>query len=241
MNVSIAQLNRATGCGPVGRGFESLWAYHVFPLFSLRFSTLFRIVSMFKRILFIVFLLSLSLQASNKTTRVIEKAGDVLQFVPVIAAVYSLSIKDYEGLKEFAIGLGSTLGLVLVSKQSLQAISKKYPTQVLFSQRPNASNFQGFPSGHTASVFSTAGFLQKRYGWKFALPTAILGAFVGYSRIQAKKHTPFQVVAGAMLGFATSYLAASRYIDPNKHILSFDTKEHPRGTLSYRMHYSYFF
>lgn len=24
----IAQLNRAIGCGPVGRGFESLWAYH---------------------------------------------------------------------------------------------------------------------------------------------------------------------------------------------------------------------
>lgn len=26
--VPIAQLNRAIGCGPVGRGFESLWAHH---------------------------------------------------------------------------------------------------------------------------------------------------------------------------------------------------------------------
>ena len=28
-NVFVAQLNRATGCGPVGRGFESLRARHL--------------------------------------------------------------------------------------------------------------------------------------------------------------------------------------------------------------------
>ena len=30
--VLVAQLNRATGCGPVGRGFESLRARHSFKL-----------------------------------------------------------------------------------------------------------------------------------------------------------------------------------------------------------------
>ena len=196
---------------------------------------------MFRKIIFIVFLFSLSLQASNRAIYIIEKVGDVLQFMPAIAAIYSLSIRDYEGLKELAIGFGSTLGVVLISKESLQAISKKYPTQVLFSQRPSGSNFKGFPSGHTASAFSAVGFLQKRYGWKFALPTAILGAFVGYSRIQAQKHTAFQVVAGAMLGFAVSYLAASKYIDPSRHTLSFDMQENLRGDSNYLVQYSHYF
>lgn len=38
--VLVAQLNRATGCGPVGRGFESLRARHL--RFALQLSPPFR-------------------------------------------------------------------------------------------------------------------------------------------------------------------------------------------------------
>lgn len=181
------------------------------------------------------------LHGRNKSVEVIEGIGDFLQFLPAVAAIYALHIKDYEGLKELAIGFGSTLGVVILSKQSLQAISKKNPQLVSFAERPDGSNFEGFPSGHTASAFSAVGFLQKRYGWKFGLPTAILATFVGYSRIQARKHTAFQVVAGAMLGFGISYLVSSKYIDPQKHRISFDASEDVRGRLKHTVSYSHYF
>ncbi|MCE3046514.1 phosphatase PAP2 family protein [Helicobacter sp. faydin-H17] len=182
-----------------------------------------------------------NIKAETQAHRIIERTGDIFQFLPLAAAIYALSIKDYEGIKELAIGFGSTMGAVLISKQVLHAISKRDSNLVQFAKRPNGSNFQGFPSGHTASAFSAVGFLQKRYGWKLALPAAILASFVGYSRILAQKHTPFQVVAGAMLGFSVSYLVSSKYIDPSKHTISFDSTDDIRGRAKYAVRYSYFF
>lgn len=181
------------------------------------------------------------MKAETQIHRIVERTGDIFQFLPLAAAIYALSIRDYEGIKELAIGFGSTMGVVLVSKQALHAISKKDSNLVQFAKRPNGSNFEGFPSGHTASAFSAVGFLQKRYGWKLALPTAILASFVGYSRVLAQKHTPFQVIAGAILGFSASYLASSKYIDPSKHAISFDSTDDIRGRTKYTVRYSYSF
>lgn len=182
--------------------------------------------------------LCLSLQASDQTTRTIETLGDIFQFLPAFGAGYALYTQDYEGLKELAIGLGSTMGVVLISKSLLQTISKKSPDFVYFAKRPNGANFQGFPSGHTASAFSAVGFLQKRYGWKFSLPAVVLATFTGYSRIKAKKHTTLQVLIGAMLGFSLSYLSASKWIDPSKEQISFKIQEEQR---QYTLQYSRFF
>ena len=52
--------------------------------------------------------------------------------------------------------------------------------------------------------------MQKRYGWKFGLPTTILAASVGISRITSQRHTTLQVLAGALLGYGVSYLCAKR-------------------------------
>lgn len=184
---------------------------------------------------YLIFLSCFSLQASDQSIRTIETMGDIFQFLPAFSAGYALYTRDYEGLREFAIGFGTTMGIVLISKGLFQAISKKSPNSIYFAKRPNSANFQGFPSGHTASAFSAAGFLQKRYGWKLSLPAAILATFTGYSRIKAKKHTVFQVIAGAMLGFSTSYLSASKWLDPSKEKISFEAGKH------YRFEYSRFF
>ena len=47
------------------------------------------------------------------------------------------------------------------------------------------------------------------------VPMSLLATLTGISRVVANKHTPVQVIAGAMLGFGVSYLVASRYIDPS--------------------------
>lgn len=174
----------------------------------------------FKVICF-VFFLHFSLQASEQSTRAIEIMGDIFQFLPAFGGGYALYLQDNQGLKEFAIGFGTTMGIVVLSKTLLQKLGKKSPHAVYFAKRPKGGNFEGFPSGHTASAFSAVGFLQKRYGWQFSLPALILATFTGYSRIKAQKHTTLQVITGAMLGFTTSYLSASKWINPQQESITF--------------------
>lgn len=232
--MSIAQLNRATGCGPVGRGFESLWAYHSLGFFKVLSDEIFRFC-------FFTFLFINSLQAQDKTQKAFEILSDVLQFLPALSASYSLAIKDYEGLKELAIGFGTTIGVTLISKASLNALAKKYPQKLQIALRPNHANYEGFPSGHTSSAFSAAGYMQRRYGWKWRVPMSLLATLTGISRVVANKHTPVQVIAGAMLGFGVSYLVASRYIDPSIDRISFKHSKDIRQREAYSLSYAHSF
>lgn len=167
--------------------------------------------------------------------------SDVLQFLPALSASYSLAIKDYEGLKELAIGFGTTIGVTLISKASLNALAKKYPQKLQIALRPNHANYEGFPSGHTSSAFSAAGYMQRRYGWKWRVPMSLLATLTGISRVVANKHTPVQVIAGAMLGFGVSYLVASRYIDPSIDRISFKHSKDIRQRETYSLSYAHSF
>ena len=66
---------------------------------------------------------------------------------------------------------------------------------------------------------------------------SLLATLTGISRVVANKHTPVQVIAGAMLGFGVSYLVASRYIDPSIDRISFkhskDIRQRETHSLSY--------
>lgn len=116
-------------------------------------------------------------------------------------------------------------------------LQKKYPQKLQIALRPNHANYEGFPSGHTSSAFSAAGYMQRRYGWKWRVPMSLLATLAGISRVVANKHTPVQVIAGAMLGFGVSYLVASRYIDPSIDRISFkhskDIRQRETHSLSY--------
>lgn len=176
--------------------------------------------------------------ASESVRKAFDDLSDVLQLLPAFAATYALAKEDYEGLKELAIGFGATMGVTYTFKLSLNALGKKYPTQVAFAQRPNGGAFHGFPSGHTASAFSATGFMQKRYGWKWGLPTFLLATLTGVSRVIAQKHTPLQVVTGAMIGFGISYLVSSKYIDPSKERIAFNRTSDIRDRSVYSIAYS---
>ena len=65
-----------------------------------------------------------------------------------------------------------------------------------------------FPSGHTSTAFAAAGFLHRRYGWKWGLPAAAAAALVGASRVQSKDHYWHDVVVGAAIGETTAFLIA---------------------------------
>jgi membrane-associated phospholipid phosphatase len=80
------------------------------------------------------------------------------------------------------------------------------------NERPNGQS-QGFPSGHTAAAASGATDLAVHCapGNRAMQVGALLGVtVVGASRIEADKHTPAQVVAGAALGTASAGIGVYR-------------------------------
>jgi len=79
--------------------------------------------------------------------------------------------------------------------------------------RPNGGH-QSFPSGHTASAFAGAAFLQRRYGWKVGVPACFAATFVGYSRVESHNHYTSDVVAGAAIAIGANLIFAH----PRSHV-----------------------
>ena len=134
---------------------------------------------------------------------ILEDTGDVLQLaIPLSALTATLIEKDYRGTKQFAMSYGSAMVLTH---------SLKY---LIHKQRPEGRDrYDAFPSGHTASAFSGASFIQKRYGWKYGWPAYLLATVVGVSRMEGPDgyHDIWDVIAGASVGVGTSYLFTTPY------------------------------
>jgi membrane-associated phospholipid phosphatase len=77
--------------------------------------------------------------------------------------------------------------------------------------RPDHSNRKSFPSGHTSISFAAAATLQNRYGWEVGVPAQMVAAFVGFSRVEARKHHWYDVVAGAVIGETSGLLLTSKH------------------------------
>ncbi|HEY3284435.1 MAG TPA: phosphatase PAP2 family protein [Armatimonadota bacterium] len=76
---------------------------------------------------------------------------------------------------------------------------------ITHEKRPNGGNHQSFPSGHATAAFAVAA-MQSHYHPGQA-PFWYLGAaLIGWSRVRLKDHYWHDVVAGAALGYATSWL-----------------------------------
>jgi hypothetical protein len=153
----------------------------------------------------------------------IQTAGDILQFVlPITAGSLTLAYprsegdgkvadslghgeerlglgyRDTQGTVQFAESLGVTLGTTYVLKYAVN------------ERRPNGGS-QSFPSGHSSISFSAAEFMRKRYGWEYGIPAYGLASFVAYSRVEARQHYAHDVIAGAAIGIASSYVFTRPY------------------------------
>lgn len=118
-------------------------------------------------------------------------------FVQTGAAVATLAIGKALGESRLAY-LGSDLVRAqLVSQTLVQGL--KFATG---RSRPDGSNTQSFPSGHTASAAATASVLQRHFGWKAGVPAYGFAAYVAASRMSADKHHLSDVLMGAAIGIA---------------------------------------
>jgi len=152
--------------------------------------------------------------------RHMERAGSLLQYgIPATAflATWLLNPRD-EDARDLAaqedgeqveparplLLMGGTprhdLALAL-GRTWLATEALKYATH---ETRPNGGP-RSFPSGHTSIAFAGAEFIRKEYGWEWALPAYLGAAFVGWSRVEAKKHYTHDVVAGAVVGILANH------------------------------------
>ncbi len=72
--------------------------------------------------------------------------------------------------------------------------------QVTDRERPDGSNRQSFPSGHSGTSFAAATVLDRTYGLDVGLPAYGLAGFVAASRVVGNRHFFSDVVAGAVIG-----------------------------------------
>lgn len=135
---------------------------------------------------------------------------DYVLLVPA-AAVYGLNIAGIKGQNNFvdrsiiyglsnAIANGFVFGLKKVGIET----------------RPDSSDNQSFPSGHTAEAFVSAEFLHQEYKgrvhWTVIASGYAVATGVAYMRMYHNKHWLSDVVAGAGVGIASTRF--SYYIYP---------------------------
>lgn len=158
-----------------------------------------------KQIFIVLSFIFLQNNPANAQQSFVETSGDILQMaIPAAAFASTYCYKD--------------------SRKPGWQFAKVYATQLIVSQalkhivnkpRPENNGNYSFPSGHTSSAFSGAAFIGKKYGWKAGLPAYILASYVGWSRIDARKHDPWDVLAGASIGIGSAYIFTKPYQKSN--------------------------
>ncbi len=127
----------------------------------------------------------------------IRYSGDIIQIaLPVTFLSTQLIFRDKKGTLQFV----ETMATSLVITHTLKRLINK--------PRPYGGGTYSFPSGHTASAFTGAACLERRYGLKIGVPAYMLASYVGWTRVYSNKHDYWDVFAGAMVGVGSVYLFA---------------------------------
>lgn len=132
------------------------------------------------------------------------KLDNYTQYMPALL-VYGLNGMGIKGKHGFV-----DRSVIYATSQLITAGFVVPLKRLVKEERPDGSNKQSFPSGHTATAFSTAHFMFKEYrdehfwlgvsGYSFAI-------FTGVYRTLNDKHWVGDVVAGAGIGILSTELA----------------------------------
>jgi hypothetical protein len=126
------------------------------------------------------------------------------QFAPA-ALVYGLNAFGVEGKHNFrdrSIIYGTSMLITSAFIIPLKNITKE--------ERPDLSNNQSFPSGHTAIAFASAQFMYREYkdtNFLLSISGYSLAVFTGVYRMLNNKHWFGDVVGGAGFGILSTELA----------------------------------
>jgi membrane-associated phospholipid phosphatase len=124
----------------------------------------------------------------------LQRLGDVFAIaLPAAAGLTTLALRDYEGTRQWFAAVVASSATVHLLKRAIDR------------ERPDGGK-HSFPSGHAGSAFVGAGFVHRRYGFKYAWPMYALATYVAWSRVYSDKHYTGDVIAGAAISVGTCWL-----------------------------------
>ncbi len=141
----------------------------------------------------------------------------ILIGVPLGMGIYDLVTKDREHLNKTLTLTASLIGVYGLQTSMKYLIKRdrpfvKYPGYIV--NRVEEDGYS-FPSNHTGGAFALATSLSLEYpSWYIIAPSYLWAFAVGFSRLQLGVHYPSDVIAGAVIGSATSWacFALKNYI-----------------------------
>ena len=176
----------------------------------MKYQLPYRFLPFISLLFFTLFALQIQAQDTSETSPqngTIQSIGDVIIIaLPAATVGTSLIIGDNDGAWQFTKG-------ILLNEVVTRAI--KFSVN---KPRPDKSNDNAFPSGHTSVSFHSAGYIHRRYGFKYSIPAYALAGFTGASRIHSKKHDILDVAAGAAIGLGVNLLLTTEYQQENMEI-----------------------
>jgi hypothetical protein len=111
-----------------------------------------------------------------------------------------LSLLTYAYGRVFDHPKVSHLGMDLIRAQLICEMLIEPVKFAVGRERPDASNHQSFPSGHSAITFAGATVLERHLGWKRAALAYVIAGYVATSRLHDNRHFLSDVAFGAALG-----------------------------------------
>ena len=141
-----------------------------------------------------------------------DKAGDMmLVMTPAYALGLSIMANDYKG----ALQLGESVLAGQIASEGIKSLK--------IETRPNKKDKKSFPSGHAVGAFSSAMYVHKRYGLRYAITPYVMSIFTGYTRVKTRAHYWHDVAAGAAVSALFTWILVDEYI-PHGTTLSADSE-----------------
>ncbi len=94
----------------------------------------------------------------------------------------------------------SHLGMDLLRAQIVTELLVEPIKLATRRERPDGSNHQSFPSGHSAITFAMAAVIERHLGWKNSVVAYAIASYVATSRLHDNRHYLSDVIFGAALG-----------------------------------------
>ena len=142
--------------------------------------------------------------------------------LPIVAGGISIFKSDWDGLADNILVTGATGATTF----GLNHLIKE--------RRPDGSDDHSFPSDQAGIAFAPAFFLWHRYGWEYGVPAIAAASFVGFARVDARKHHWYDVMTSAAIGFTYDQIVTRRYHDPGLYTQAYASSEGAFVSLDYQ-------
>ena len=147
---------------------------------------------------------------------VLKSTDVVLKYAPVLPMVVDLGLgltgvpSKYD-LQDRVIeaGLAAVVagGTCLLMKNLISA------------RRPDQSNYNSFPSGHTVLGFVGAELVRMNYGWAWGLGAYVVASGVAFMRVYSGRHWMSDILFGAGLGILGAHVG-EWLLEPTKRLFN---------------------